>query len=178
MAGVAQNLSAQLNKKYSTSTIGAPDSGDDNAVVDAVRLMVREALTGEAPPASTAMVMDLWRPWINARAGDLLQEMRSCEENQSDFAELSRRLIGALQSDLGDAADQNEDGSDAEDNANDNASQDDGSADDAQSATGEDDSEGDESQGVEQDGEAAGMASDDSTDIAVSYTHLTLPTMS
>ena len=165
MAGVAQNLSARLNKKYSTSTIGAPDSGDDNAVVDAVRLMVREALTGEAPPASTAMVMDLWRPWINARAGDLLQEMRSCEENQSDFAELSRRLIGALQSDLGDAADQNEDGSDAEDNANDNASQDDGSADDAQSATGEDDSEGDESQGVEQDGDAAGMASDDSTDI-------------
>ena len=165
MAGVAQNLSARLNKKYSTSTIGAPDSGDDNAVVDAVRLMVREALTGEAPPASTAMVMDLWRPWINARAGDLLQEMRSCEENQSDFAELSRRLIGALQSDLGDAADQNEDGSDAEDNANDNASQDDGSADDAQSATGEDDSEGDEGQGVEQDGDAAGMASDDSTDI-------------
>ena len=165
MAGVAQNLSVRLNKKYSTSTIGAPDSGDDNAVVDAVRLMVREALTGEAPPASTAMVMDLWRPWINARAGDLLQEMRSCEENQSDFAELSRRLIGALQSDLGDAADQNEDGSDAEDNANDNASQDDGSADDAQSATGEDDSEGDESQGVEQDGDAAGMASDDSTDI-------------
>ena len=165
MAGVAQNLSARLNKKYSTSTIGAPDSGDDNAVVDAVRLMVREALTGEAPPASTAMVMDLWRPWINARAGDLLQEMRSCEENQSDFAELSRRLIGALQSDLGDAADQNEDGSDAEDDANDKASQDDGSADDAQSATGEDDSEGDESQGVEQDGDAAGMASDDSTDI-------------
>ena len=163
MAGVAQNLSARLNKKYSTSTIGAPDSGDDNAVVDAVRLMVREALTGEAPPASTAMAMDLWRPWINARAGELLQEMRSCEENQSDFAELSRRLIGALQSNLGDAADQNEDGSDAEDNANDNASQDDGSADDAQSATGEDYSEGDESQGVEQDGDAAGMASDDST---------------
>ena len=165
MAGVAQNLSARLNKKYSTSTIGAPDSGDDNAVVDAVQLMVREALTGEAPPAPTAMVMDLWRPWINARAGDLLEEMRSCEENQSDFAELSRRLIGALQSDLGDAADQNEDSSDAEDDANDKASQDDGSADDAQSATGEDDSEGDESKGVEQDGDAAGMASDDSTDI-------------
>ena len=165
MDGVAQNLTARLNKKYSTSTIGAPDSGDDSSVVDAVRLMVREALTGEAPPASTAMVMDLWRPWINSRAGDLLQEMRSCEENQSGFAELSRRLISALQSDLGDAADQNDDGSDAEDDPNDNASQEDGSADDAESATGEDDSEGDESQGVEQDGDAAGMASDDSTDI-------------
>ena len=111
------------------------------------------------------MVMDLWRPWIKARAGDLLQEMRSCEENQSDFAELARRLIGALQSDLGDAADQNEEGNDAEDDASDSSSQDDGSADEAQSATGEDDSEGDGSQSVEQDGDAAGMAADDSTDI-------------
>jgi cobaltochelatase CobT len=126
--------------------------------------MVREALTGEKPPASTAMVMDLWRPWINARAGDLLQQMRSCEENQSDFANLARRLIGALQSDLGDAANQNEDGSNAEDDANDNGSQDDGSADDAQSATGEDDSEDDNGQAIEQDGDAAGMAADDSAD--------------
>ena len=165
MTGVAQNLTARLEKKYFTSTIGAPDSGDDNAVVDAVRLLVREALTGEAPPAPTAMVMDLWRPWIKARAGDLLQEMRSCEENQSDFAELARRLIGALQSDLGDAADQNEEGNDAEDDASDSSSQDDGSADEAQSATGEDDSEGDGSQSVEQDGDAAGMAADESTDI-------------
>lgn len=164
MAGVAQNLTARLDKKYTSSTIGSPDSGDDNAVVDAVRLMVREALTGEKPPASTAMVMDLWRPWINARAGDLLQQMRSCEENQSDFANLARRLIGALQSDLGDAANQNEDGSNAEDDANDNGSQDDGSADDAQSATGEDDSEDDNGQAIEQDGDAAGMAADDSAD--------------
>ena len=165
MAGVAYNLTARLEKKYANSTIGAPDSGDDNAVVDAVRLMVREVLTGEAPPASTAMVMDLWRPWINARASDLLQEMRSCEESQSDFAELSRRLIGALQSDLGDATDQNKEGSDAEDDADTSASQDDGSADDAQSATGEDESEGDDAQAVEQDGDVAGMASDDSTEI-------------
>ncbi len=165
MTGVAQNLTARLEKKYAAATIGAPDSGDDGAVVEAVRLMVREALTGDAPPASTAMVMDLWRPWINARAGDLLEEMRSCETNQADFAELAKRLIGALQSDLGDAADQNEDGDEADDNSDDNAAQDDGKSDEAQSASGEDDSDGDDSQGVEQDGEAAGMASDDSTDI-------------
>ena len=165
MTGVAQNLTARLEKKYASATIGAPESGDDGALVEAVRLMVREALTGAAPPVSTAMVMDLWRPWINARAGDLLEQMRSAETNQADFAELAKRLIGALQSDLGDAADQNEDGEDADDDSDDNAAQDDGASDEAQSATGEDDSEGDDSQGVEQDGEAAGMASDDSTDI-------------
>ena len=134
-------------------------------MVEAVHLMVREALTGEAPPASTAMVMDLWRPWINARAGELLEEMRSCETNQADFAELAKRLIGALQSDLGEAADQNEDGEESDEDNDDNASQDDGQSDEAQSASGEDDSDGDDSQGVEQDGEAAGMASDDSTEI-------------
>ncbi|MEC7208559.1 MAG: cobaltochelatase subunit CobT, partial [Pseudomonadota bacterium] len=165
MAGVAQNLTARLEKKYAAATIGAPETGDDGAVVEAVHLMVREALTGEAPPASTAMVMDLWRPWINARAGELLEEMRSCETNQADFAELAKRLIGALQSDLGEAADQNEDGEESDEDNDDNASQDDGQSDEAQSASGEDDSDGDDSQGVEQDGEAAGMASDDSTEI-------------
>ena len=165
MAGVAQNLTARLDKKYAAATIGAPETGDDGAVVEAVHLMVREALTGESPPASTAMVMDLWRPWINARAGELLEEMRSCETNQADFAELAKRLIGALQSDLGEAADQNEDGEESDEDNDDNASQDDGQSDEAQSASGEDDSDGDDSQGVEQDGEAAGMASDDSTEI-------------
>ena len=165
MVGVGQNLTAWLEKKYAVATIGAPETGDDGAVVEAVRLMVREALTGESPPASTAMVMDLWRPWINARAGELLEEMRSCETNQADFAELAKRLIGALQSDLGEAADQNEDGEESDEDNDDNASQDDGQSDEAQSASGEDDSDGDDSQGVEQDGEAAGMASDDSTEI-------------
>ena len=143
--------------------IGAPESGDDSAIVEAVRLVVREALTGDAPPASTAMVMDLWRPWIKARAGDLLEEMRDAEGDQQQFADLSKRLITVLQSEMGDTAENNEDGNDADDGSQDN--NEDGQSDEAQSATGEDDTSDEDGQSLEQDGDAAGMASEDAAEM-------------
>ena len=35
--------------------------------------------------------MDLWRPWIQSRAGDLLQELQVSLDDQAQFAELSRQ---------------------------------------------------------------------------------------
>ena len=64
--------------------------------------MLREELTGSPPPKNLSMVMDLWRPWVKSRAGELICELGDQLDNQSAFAELSRRLIGALESDLGD----------------------------------------------------------------------------
>ena len=164
MAGVRNNLTAKLNTHYTKMSIGAPESGDDSAVVEAVRLVVREALTGDAPPASTAMAMDLWRPWIQSRAGDLLEEMRTAETNQQQFANLSKKLIMELQSELGDTAENNEDGEDADDDGN-QENNDDGQSDESQSATGEDDNTDEDSQSLEQDGDAAGMASEEGSDM-------------
>ena len=163
MEGVRHNLSAKLDNRYNNMPIGAPESGDDSAIVEAVRLVVREALTGDAPPASTAMVMDLWRPWIKARAGDLLEEMRDAEGDQQQFADLSKRLITVLQSEMGDTAENNEDGDDADDGSQDN--NEDGQSDEAQSATGEDDTSDEDGQSLEQDGDAAGMASEDAAEM-------------
>lgn len=163
MAGVKQNLAARLDQKYTNMAIGAPESGDDGAIGEAVRLMIREALTGEKPPQSTAMVMDLWRPWISSRASDLFAEMRGCEENQSHFADIAKRLIGALQSELGDPADQNDDGDDADEDGKEGDTDGDSQSDDAQSAIGDDD-EGDESKSLDQDA-SSGMAGDESADM-------------
>ncbi len=99
--------------------------------------------------------MDLWRPWIQARAGDLLEEMRSAETNQQEFADLSKRLITVLQSEMGDASENNEDGEDADDDGNQD-NNDDGQSDEAQSATGEDDTSDDDGQSLKQDGDEAG----------------------
>ena len=165
MAGVKGNLTKRLEQRYAHTTIGAPDSGDDGAVAEAVRLMIREALTGQKPPPSTEMVMDLWRPWITNRAGDIIEEMRKCEDDQTRFADAARKLIGKLQSDLGDATNDGQDADDEDENGSDDPSTDDGSSDEAQSASGDDESGGDDSQSMDQDGEAAGMAADDSTEI-------------
>ena len=165
MAGVKQNLTARLEQKYSKSAIGAPETGDDSALIDAVGLMMREILTGEKPPASTGMVMDLWRPWIQSKAGDVLGEMKLAEDNQERFAELSKRLIGALKTELGEPADNENEGDDESDDASDDLPDDDNESEDAESATGEDDSAGDDSQSLDQDGDAAGMAADDSSEM-------------
>ena len=42
----------------------------DAPLEDAVALMVRERLTGEAPPASSRKIVELWRDWIEERAGE------------------------------------------------------------------------------------------------------------
>ncbi|MGC6537481.1 MAG: cobaltochelatase subunit CobT [Candidatus Puniceispirillaceae bacterium] len=161
MAGVRKNLTEKVNAQYQGRTIGAPDSGDEGALAEAVRLTLREVLTGEAPPASTAMTMELWRPWITARAGELLQEMQGSEGDQEAFAKLARQLIGALETDLGEASDSDgdEDGDDSgESNPDDN---DDSPDEDAESATGQDEAKTEESQAIDQEGEAAAMAADD-----------------
>ncbi len=165
MAGVRGNLSKRLEQRYAQISIGAPDSGDDGAVAEAVRLMIRETLTGQKPPASTEMVMDLWRPWITSRASDILDEMRDCETDQSRFAEAAHKLIGKLQSELGDAINDGENADDEDENGSDDSSSDEGSADEAKSASEDDDTGGDDSHGIDQDGEAAGMAADDYTDM-------------
>ena len=76
MPGIAHNLRDQLEQKYQPAAHppGADESGENTAAIAEVAgLLLREALTGEKPPESIAMSMDLWRPWIESRAGDLIR---------------------------------------------------------------------------------------------------------
>ena len=50
------------------------------------RLMVRERLTGARPPAAAAKIVELWRDFIEERAGDDLDALLKNIENQRDFA--------------------------------------------------------------------------------------------
>ena len=166
--GVRANLTERLEAHYATRAIGMPsaDTTDqlDSGLAEAVRLMLRETLTGDAPPASTAMAMDLWKPFIRGRAGTLLDEVKNTELDQESFADFANKLIGALQSDMGDAADGDDQDAEDEDDGGADSADDDSDSDEAQSATGEDDSS-DDSQGMEADGDAAATASDDGTDM-------------
>ena len=160
MKGVGANLDAALDQRYENRQIDAPGSADDASIAEVVRLLLREELTGSPPPKNLSMVMDLWRPWVKSRAGELINELSDQLDDQSAFAELSRRLIGALESDLGDSAsdeDQDSDNENDQEEDGDSQSEQDGE----QSAIGEDQSEGDDSQsmddasdsGASQDGE-------------------------
>jgi cobaltochelatase CobT len=158
LKGVGENLEAALNQRYETRQIEAPGQADETGIAEVVRLLLREKLTGAPPPQNLSMVMDLWRPWVESRAGELFSELGDSLDDQARFAEISRRLIGALETDLGDSAsdqDDSEDNSDDSDDSGDQQNEDGGE----QSAVGEDQSEGEDGQSMEDAGD--GGASDD-----------------
>ncbi|TDR89567.1 cobaltochelatase subunit CobT [Enterovirga rhinocerotis] len=117
MEGVAQNISAMIEDRYHRG--GRYEEITDRAdapLEDAVALMVRQRLTGRKPPASAEKIVDLWRDFIEDKAGTDLDGLLSNLENQRAFAQSVRELLSSL--DMADDAafdredDQNEDDAD------------------------------------------------------------------
>ena len=161
MPGVASNIRTQIEAKYANQPL-SPPSGDldqgqseDNhaAIADVAGLLVREALTGEKPPQNVEMTVDLWRPWIEQRAGALINNLKTNTDNQESYAEIARALIGALETDLGDPADPEE----GEDNTEDDGASSQDSGDDDQTQSPEGEGEDGDSENIEEDGETQTM---------------------
>ena len=159
LVGVGANLEAALNQRYEGRQIDAPGSADETGIAEVVRLLLREDLTGATAPKSISMVLDLWRPWVKSRAGNLMQALTANLEDQEKFGQLSRQLIGALESDLGESSSDQDDVSDDDDDQDDSGdSQSD--QDGEQSAVSDDQADGDDSQTMDDSGDA-GSGEDD-----------------
>ena len=159
LVGVGANLEAALNQRYEGRQIDAPGSADETGIAEVVRLLLREDLTGATAPKSISMVLDLWRPWVKSRAGNLMQALTANLEDQEKFGQLSRQLIGALESDLGESSSDQDDRSDDDDDQDDSGdSQSD--QDGEQSAVGDDQTDGDDTQTMDDSGDA-GSGEDD-----------------
>jgi cobaltochelatase CobT len=96
MPGVAQNLSAMLDDRYSKTVVNRSSNRRDTPLEEAVGLILRERLTGEAPPAAAKPYVDLWRTWVDEKARGNLDTLSSALYDQQQFAKLSRDLIAAL----------------------------------------------------------------------------------
>ena len=59
-------------------------------------MMVRERLTGMAPPAAAKRLVDLWRPLIEDRAGRNLDKLEKLIEQQARFADVVHDLLDDL----------------------------------------------------------------------------------
>src|SRR5947209_7217471 len=115
MEGVASNLSAMLEDRYHRSNLGEVTERADAPIEDAVAMLVRERLTGSAPPKDARKVVDLWRSWVEERAGADLDQLSRSMENQRDFGRLVHKLLASL-----DMADESASDSDeSEDNGDD-----------------------------------------------------------
>jgi cobaltochelatase CobT len=96
MPGMARNLAAMLDDRYHKQ--GAADLSDreEAPLEEAVSLIVRERLTGAAPPPHAATLVDLWRPWVEDKAGRILDGLEDEIDDQIAFARLARDIIAAL----------------------------------------------------------------------------------
>ncbi|MBW8321008.1 MAG: cobaltochelatase subunit CobT, partial [Rhizobium sp.] len=69
MSGMGDNISAMNAEKYAKANFSGINRQEDAPIQEAVAMLVREKLTGEKPPESAGKVLDLWRPFIEQKAG-------------------------------------------------------------------------------------------------------------
>ena len=96
MKGVAGNLAAGLEQRLLNKGLGKARSKDETPIAEVLGLMVREALTGEKPPASVKAAVDLWRPFIEEKAGADLPKLGGALRDQKAFARLTRTMLSHL----------------------------------------------------------------------------------
>jgi cobaltochelatase CobT len=120
MEGVASNLSAMLEDRFHRGKFDDISDRADAPIEDAVALMVRERLTGLAPPPAAKRLVEMWRPWIEDRAGRDLDRLGRVLENQRRFGDAIRDLLDSL--DMGD--DRTRDSEEGEDDRDEEANPD------------------------------------------------------
>src|SRR5438445_7616991 len=62
MAGVAKNLTAMLDDHFHRGKYDEITDRADAPLSDALAMLVRERLTGQAPPTAAQKMVDLWPP--------------------------------------------------------------------------------------------------------------------
>ncbi len=97
MDGVAQNLTAMLDERFHRGKFDEITERADAPIEDALALLVRERLTGMAPPPAAKKLVDLWRPLIEDRAGRDLDRLESLVEDQRQFGDVVHDLLDALE---------------------------------------------------------------------------------
>ncbi|MEY4092226.1 MAG: hypothetical protein RLZZ496_1408 [Pseudomonadota bacterium] len=112
MEGVAANLTAMLDDKYHRGNFDQVTDVADAPIEEALAMMVRERLTGSAPPPAAQKLVDLWRPFIETKAGASLDGLENHINDQRAFARVIREVLVKLdmaEEAEGDSDDNNED---------------------------------------------------------------------
>ena len=97
MKGVAENLGSMLEDRFVKANLADVRDKADAPVEDAVALMVRERLTGRAAPKSGERVVNLWRDWIEQKAGADIDGLLDKLDDQQAFARVVRDMLAAME---------------------------------------------------------------------------------
>ena len=142
--GVAENLGVLLDEKCKAKGLGAVTEKNEALLPEAVGLLVRECLTGEAAPDSAHGLMNVWRKDLESLVGKQIRELRGCPGDQERFADVVTDMIRTL-----DLMDDENQPLDSEDQDDDDSAQDAGD----ESDEGTDSEMGDDSMAAGESGE-------------------------
>jgi len=96
MKGVAKNLTAALTDTLERKGVARIRDRNAAPLSEALALIVRERLTGQAPPPNAKALVDLWRADIEREAGPTLNKLSDVAGDQRAFAMLTRDVITEL----------------------------------------------------------------------------------
>ncbi|WP_425416857.1 cobaltochelatase subunit CobT [Oricola indica] len=160
MPGVGDNLTAMIDDKFTRNNLATVTERDDAPLSEAVALIVREKLTGRPTPPGAAAVADLWRDWVEEKAGDDFANLESAIDDQNAFARAVRDMLVSME--LADEM-SGEEPEDSDDDNDDEPDADEDTEGGSQEDSGEEQSEAEESQAESEQPEAGEMDAADAT---------------
>lgn len=161
MAGVADNIGTMLEDKYVKANLADVRDRADAPIEEALALMVREKLTGRAVPKSGERLVDLWRPWVQDKAGANLDGLAGKLEDQQAFARVVRDMLVSMEmaEELGDDQESEDTEDDAENQPQGEEQSEEGGEDDS----GSDQSQAEDADASDDDEESAEAEATDAT---------------
>ncbi|HEY4161616.1 MAG TPA: cobaltochelatase subunit CobT, partial [Dongiaceae bacterium] len=97
MAGVAQNLSASLDEHCRQKGYARIGQRQEANLPEVMRLLVREAVTGQPVPATAKPMVDAWRSELSGRVREDIGNLGDLLDNQRAFAKATRRLLADME---------------------------------------------------------------------------------
>jgi len=164
MDGVALNLAANLDAKCNARGLAKARNKEDAPLAEVLGLIVREKLTGEAPPETARPAVELWRDFVEKRAGKDLDKLLPALRDQKAFAKLTRTVLKDL--DFGEESDSDQASEDGEDGDNAPEDQESGEEQDASGETASADADLRQAEGEEGQDTTAEMRAEDSDELS------------
>ena len=96
MPGMSNNLTAKIEDQFAHGRYAEVTEKSEAPIEEALALMVREKLTGLAPPATAKGMVDVWRPFIEEKGAKAFARLEKAAEDQAAFGRALRDMLRAL----------------------------------------------------------------------------------
>ncbi len=97
MPGMAGNLTAKIEDQFAHGRFANVKEKAEAPLEEALALIVRERLTGQKPPKSAQALVDVWRDWVEEKAGKSLSKLDTLVEDQASFGRIARDVLRQLE---------------------------------------------------------------------------------